>query len=431
MPSRTNRIFMSLFILSLPLGAVPAGAQGIMGRIKDKAKSAIEKKAAGAVSCAISDQTCIDKAKADGKPVVVTDKDGKPASSADSARAMSGTPASADAASSTAGSAKSGSSPSAASAPPGAGVWLNYDFVPGDSVLFYDDFATDHVGDLPTHEDVTHGNMTVVETGGRKFLRTETGGDVTITLPRALPQRFTIETVFHRRGGNGMGLYFRIGSDDQELSLRCDQGNATIYGHGPAGSKESGQSVEGMNEDAFQTCRFMIDSGYVKAYVDSVRVGQLNNLTFAHPNKIQLEVPNANENGTLITEIRIAEGGRPLYDALAAKGRVSTHGILFDTGSDHIRGESTPTLTQIADMLKAHPDLKLTIEGHTDNVGKAADNQTLSEKRAAAVKQYLVTTAGIDASRLATKGLGDTKPVASNQSPEGRQQNRRVELVKM
>jgi len=309
-------------------------------------------------------------------------------------------------------------------------VWLNYDFVPGDSVLFYDDFANDHVGDLPTHEDVTHGNMTVVETGGRKFLRTQTGGDVTITLPRALPQRFTIETVFHRRGGNGMGLYFRIGSDRQELSLRCDQGNATIYGNGPGGSKESGQSVEGMNEDAFQTCRFMVDSGYVKAYVDSVRVGQLNNLTFAHPNKIQLEVPNANENGTLITEIRIAEGGRPLYDALAAKGRVSTHGILFDTGSDHIRGESTPTLTQIADMLKAHPELKLTIEGHTDNVGSATSNQTLSDKRAAAVRQFLISTYHIDGGRLTSKGLGATKPAVSNDTPEGRQQNRRVELVK-
>ena len=81
-------------------------------------------------------------------------------------------------------------------------------------------------------------------------------------------------------------------------------------------------------------------------------------------------------------------------------------------------------------MLKAHPDLKLTIEGHTDNVGDAAANQTLSEQRAAAVAQYLETTYQIDASRLATKGYGATKPVASNDTPEGRQQNRRVELVK-
>ena len=81
-------------------------------------------------------------------------------------------------------------------------------------------------------------------------------------------------------------------------------------------------------------------------------------------------------------------------------------------------------------MLKEHPDLKLAIEGHTDNVGDAAANQKLSEKRANAVKQYLVSSYGIDAGRLTAKGLGATKPVGSNDTLEGRQNNRRVELVK-
>jgi outer membrane protein OmpA-like peptidoglycan-associated protein len=81
-------------------------------------------------------------------------------------------------------------------------------------------------------------------------------------------------------------------------------------------------------------------------------------------------------------------------------------------------------------MLKSHSDLKLTIEGHTDNVGDAAANQALSDKRAAAVKAYLVEK-GIDASRLEAKGLGATKPKAGNDTAEGRQTNRRVELVKM
>jgi len=82
-------------------------------------------------------------------------------------------------------------------------------------------------------------------------------------------------------------------------------------------------------------------------------------------------------------------------------------------------------------MLTQHPDLKLTIEGHTDNVGGDAANQTLSEKRAAAVKQYLVSAYSIDAGRLATKGFGASKPASPNTTPEGRQNNRRVELVKM
>lgn len=81
-------------------------------------------------------------------------------------------------------------------------------------------------------------------------------------------------------------------------------------------------------------------------------------------------------------------------------------------------------------MLKAHPDLTLLIEGHTDNVGSADSNQTLSEKRAAAVRQYLIDTYGIDAARLTSQGFGASRPAASNDTPEGRQQNRRVELVK-
>lgn len=82
-------------------------------------------------------------------------------------------------------------------------------------------------------------------------------------------------------------------------------------------------------------------------------------------------------------------------------------------------------------MLKEHGDLKLAIEGHTDNVGAAASNQTLSEKRAAAVRQYLIDKYSIDGARLTAKGLGATKPVTSNDTPEGRQNNRRVDLVKV
>jgi outer membrane protein OmpA-like peptidoglycan-associated protein len=416
-----------------------ADAQGIFGRIKDKVQQKVQQKvdratdsvtsaavdkAAGAITCAASDASCIKNASSAGHAVQVVDSQGRPVSSSDSAAAMSG-----------AGGTAGGATASAGTAAPGAGVWLNYDFIPGDRVLFFDDFADDKVGDLPAHPDITDGNVTVVDINGKKYLRTVTGATSFITLPEALPQRFTIEIVFHRKGGNGSGLYFKIGTsnNDQELSLGCEQsGNASasIQGYGANGQKQARDEVK-MDENAFATCRYMVDGGYVKAYVNNVRVGQLAGLTFARGNKIQLDIPNADENGTLITDIRIAEGGKPMYDALTTSGRVSTHGILFASGSATIEGESTPTLTEIGNMLKAHPDLKLTVEGHTDNVGNAAANQALSQQRAAAVTQYLVSNFQIDASRLAPKGMGDTKPVAPNTTPEGRQMNRRVELVKM
>lgn len=110
-------------------------------------------------------------------------------------------------------------------------------------------------------------------------------------------------------------------------------------------------------------------------------------------------------------------------------GRARVYGINFDTDSDGIKDESKPTLDKIVAMLKAKPDWKITIEGHTDSTSAPQHNQDLSERRAAAVKNYL-HAAGIDGSRLTTAGFGATKPVVSNDSELGRAQNRRVELIK-
>jgi len=110
-------------------------------------------------------------------------------------------------------------------------------------------------------------------------------------------------------------------------------------------------------------------------------------------------------------------------------GRTRIYGINFDTDSDAIKPESKPTLDKVASLLKAKGEWKLRVEGHTDASGGDAHNNELSRKRAESVKAYLVT-AGIDASRLTTAGLGSTKPVAGNDTASGRAQNRRVELAK-
>lgn len=118
-----------------------------------------------------------------------------------------------------------------------------------------------------------------------------------------------------------------------------------------------------------------------------------------------------------------------LASELERKGRAIVYGIHFDTDSDVIRADSHPTLQKIVALLKAKNEWKLSIEGHTDSTASAEHNQKLSERRAAAVKQFLVE-AGIDAGRLMTVGRGAGNPVARNDTPSGRAQNRRVELVK-
>ena len=101
--------------------------------------------------------------------------------------------------------------------------------------------------------------------------------------------------------------------------------------------------------------------------------------------------------------------------------------ILFDLGKASIRKDSYGVLQNIADIMKEYPNAKFEIEGHTDSTGSLALNERLSKERAASVKDYL-TTIGMDASRLTSEGYGPSKPIASNKTKAGRQENRRVEI---
>lgn len=115
---------------------------------------------------------------------------------------------------------------------------------------------------------------------------------------------------------------------------------------------------------------------------------------------------------------------------LAERGRAEVYGIHFDFDSDVLRPESKPVLDEIAAALGEHADWKLSVEGHTDNVGTDAHNVDLSSRRAAAVKKALVDTYGIADARLAPAGFGATRPKSTNDTVEGRALNRRVELVR-
>lgn len=109
-------------------------------------------------------------------------------------------------------------------------------------------------------------------------------------------------------------------------------------------------------------------------------------------------------------------------------GRAALH-VEFDTGKFAVKKKYHEEIGQLAAAMKNNPNLKIRLEGHTDNVGGAAYNEKLSKRRVDAVKKYMVETFGIEASRLNTKGYGLTRPIAPNTTEEGRQKNRRVEAV--
>jgi outer membrane protein OmpA-like peptidoglycan-associated protein len=149
------------------------------------------------------------------------------------------------------------------------------------------------------------------------------------------------------------------------------------------------------------------------------------------PESFTIEGIGSQEAPLVFKNVRVAlGGGMNLIDALNKEGKIVTHGIHFDVNSATVKPESMGTINQIAKLLKNNPELKFEIDGHTDSTGDASKNMTLSQQRAEAVQQLLVSQ-GVDASRLSAKGYGASKPMASNDTPEGQAQNRRVEFVKL
>lgn len=117
-----------------------------------------------------------------------------------------------------------------------------------------------------------------------------------------------------------------------------------------------------------------------------------------------------------------------LLDQLNKDGFITLY-INFETNRWDLPGSAQPTLAEVTGMLKQHPGLRLSVEGHTDNVGQPAANKTLSDNRARAVRLAL-ERAGVAAERLKSEGFGADRPIADNRSEDGRAKNRRVELVK-
>src|SRR5690606_32147166 len=127
-----------------------------------------------------------------------------------------------------------------------------------------------------------------------------------------------------------------------------------------------------------------------------------------------------------ISNLKVAEGGMDLRRKLISEGEVSTNGILFDSGSANIQPSSMGVIRQISQVLQEDNAIKLMIIGHTDADGPGDTKLELSQERAAAVKNALITVYGIADDRLQTEGKGENEPIADNNSPDGKAQNRRV-----
>ena len=132
-----------------------------------------------------------------------------------------------------------------------------------------------------------------------------------------------------------------------------------------------------------------------------------------------------------VTNLKITTASPDTRSKLITEGKLITYGITFDVGKADVKPESFGTLKSIADVLKENSAVNVKIVGHTDSDGDDAKNLELSKRRAESVKNALVKNFGIEASRMETEGAGETSPIAPNDTPVNKAQNRRVEFVKL
>jgi OmpA-OmpF porin, OOP family len=333
-------------------------------------------------------------------------------------------------------SGAAGGGATASTAPADRKVWANYDFVPGQRTLFFTDFTEDEVGNFPQRLEFKTGSMEVVEfEGGQRALRASDRSELIIPLPEVLPAKYTIELDVISRTGQGVAASTLEIAGGREMNAEFSE---VAWGNGWFNIRGGPVKVDIETNDRERylgkpaSFRILGDGKYLKVYADEKRVGNVPNASFQRSKALFLRLQGADDDkdAVYVTRIRVAESEKSIYDELSKTGRWATQGILFDTGKSNIKPESTPTLKKIAATLKQHSDLKVEIQGHTDNVGKADANLKLSQARAEAVKTALAKEYGVGETQLTAKGYGDTKPSADNKTAEGRANNRRVELVK-
>lgn len=332
-----------------------------------------------------------------------------------------------------AAAAQAQSAPAPAAPPVALTAYQNYDFTPGDKIIFSDDFTDTQDGEFPERWSLVSGQAVVNANNGKPAFYLTDGNYVKVS-PRIkgdsyLADTYTIEFDWIEPAGTyGLNVFFKGANGDAQLSL--DAGGVEYDGLEKKLSAELPVSLRGDDfHNAFHHVAIAVKGMQMKVYVDQFRALVVPDDGGSFKS-VQLGGIGSAEHPLIFTNVRLASGGgMNMIGQKFTDAKIVTHGITFDVDKATLKPESMGTLNQIKRILTQNPDLHFEVDGHTDNTGTAAHNLTLSQQRAEAVKAQLVSM-GIDAGRLTTKGFGDTKPIADNGSPDGRANNRRVEFVK-
>lgn len=324
--------------------------------------------------------------------------------------------------------------------------WNRYDFVPGEKIIFEDNQEGEENGEFPSRWDLAGGgNVENASFGDQNVIYFKEASSCIVPFFKEpakdnLPDLFTVEfdCWFEPDEYCQYLVDFWDHKNQSESTIEIDP---LIINANHAGINDVGEGYYPGYEEKGE-----ITSGYwrhvaisfntraLKVYLDDARVINIPNLG-VNPEGLTICCDRMNSAGTqgsnrFIKNIRIAEGAVRLYDKLLQDGRIVASGIRFDVNKATIKPESMGVINEIVKLMKDHPEISFSVEGHTDSDGEAVFNQDLSERRAMAVADQLVQM-GIDSSRLTSKGWGESKPAGPNNTSEGKAANRRVEFLKI
>jgi len=332
-----------------------------------------------------------------------------------------------------------------------------FDFVPGEKIVAMEDFTQDAVGDFPAKWN-TNASGEIVAIAGQtgRWLKLTKAGVFTPEFVTDLPDNVTVEfDLFVAPGFSGgfplefalMQLANRKNLDDWESSPNGviatafpgaggdDQGMSTVRSRQDAtdGSSNTAKTTQLAPNGKVMHIAMWRQRQRVRVYMNQEKVWDLPRAlsATAKVNSLLFVVGGGCGNCEYyLGNVRVATGAPDTRNKLITEGTWITHGILFDSGSDRVKGESYGSLKEIASVLTESADLKVQIVGHTDSDGDDAANLDLSKRRAASVKSVLVSEFKIDAGRLDVDGKGEAQPIDKNDTPAGKANNRRVEFLK-
>jgi len=317
--------------------------------------------------------------------------------------------------------------------------WAKYDFVPGQTVIFEDGPSKEEEnGEFPSRWDLYKGNAEIGELNGEVVIMFLSGTTYIIPyLKNAkedyLPDIFTVEMdVWFSKGSSSSNRLWIYLGDKKNQRYDAINTDLTVMPHslefGNSEKDYPGTESIGWTHELTGSWRHIAiayTKGKFKAYMNDTR---LINVPHLEVNPTGITVASGNDN-IFIKNIRIAKGGVKYYSRVLSDGKIVENGIRFDVNKATLKPESMGPINKIYKLMIKYPNLKFSVEGHTDSDGDEAHNLELSKRRAKTVMDKFIAM-GISPGRLKYTGYGESKPIDNNATPEGKANNRRVEFVK-